>query len=85
MFELTALVAFVGIPIALGYLTADYLVTVLPALSTVLAAWNLIANPPGHTDEVDVLPWLWAAFSVVALIACVIAVYVARYNGRGRS
>jgi hypothetical protein len=80
--ELIALVLFVGVPFLLGYVVADYWIVALPATSLAVAVTSLVVNPPGHSDEVDVLPWAWAVLSVVAVLVCVAGVALARHNRR---
>ena len=70
VFELVTLILFVGLPLALGFGTGSYWAALLPAASLVTAVVSYVADPPAGTDEVDVLPGLWIAFSAVGVLVC---------------
>ena len=78
MFELVALVLFVVLPAALGYISASYWAALLPAASLIAAVISYASDPPEGTDEVDVLPGLWIALSVIAVVISLVATTVRR-------
>jgi hypothetical protein len=82
MFELIALTLFVAVPWSLGYLTGTYWVSTLPLVSLVLAVALYAADPPDHTDEVDVLPGLFAAASAIAVVTCLGGAAIRRRSRR---
>jgi hypothetical protein len=78
VFELVALILFIALPWTLGYKSARYRAALLPAISLITAIANYAANPPAGTDEVDVQPGLWIAFSAVAVVVSLSATAVRR-------
>jgi O-antigen/teichoic acid export membrane protein len=78
VFELIALVVFVVVPWLIGYGSASWWTLLLPAASLVAAVVTYLVHPPGHTDEVDVEYGLWILGSIVAVVACVVAIVVRR-------
>jgi len=76
--ELVALILFVVMPGALGYLFASYRAALLPGASFLAALVNYASDPPAGTDEVDALPGLWILLSAVAVAICLAAAAVRR-------
>jgi hypothetical protein len=70
VFALVTLLLFVGLPLVLAYWTASYWAALLPAASLVAAVLSYAVNQPAGTDEIDVLPGLWIAFSAIGVLVC---------------
>lgn len=83
MFELVTLALFVVLPAAIGYLSASYWTALLPGVSLAAAIVDYATDPPDATDEVDVSPGLWIAFSGVAVVICLVGAAARRRTRSG--
>lgn len=70
MIELAAVVLFVALPAVLGYGSASYKAAAIPAVAVLAFGLLYALEPAGGNDEVDVLPGLFLAFSVLGVAIC---------------
>jgi hypothetical protein len=84
MLELVLLLLFVGVPWAMGYGTARYWATLLPAAMLVVAVLSYAADPPPgeYPDEVDAWAGLWIVFSAFAVVVCLAGAAMRRRSRR---
>ena len=80
--ELVALIAFVAVPSALGYVLGRDWASLLPTAVLIAVVVEYARNPPTGNDEVDVLPALWIVLSAFAAVICIAAVWARRRRDR---
>jgi hypothetical protein len=70
MLGLLVLVVVVLLPWLIGYAAGNYWAALVPGVGLIVALANYLGSTPAHADEVDVQPFLWIAFSALAVLVC---------------